>query len=63
MGLTLLLILSILFGWAFTEQKNRRVEQLQVLLDEEKRLRKSEKEAYEFAVRKFRATIEELLRG
>lgn len=61
MGLFLLITLSIFFGWCFTEQKNRKLEQLQSQLDNERLLRKQDRDDYEYAVRLLKNTIRELL--
>jgi type II secretory pathway component PulM len=61
MGLFLLLVLSCFFGWVFTEACNRRIEQLQVELAKEKRLRAAEKAEHEYIVQRLKCTIKELL--
>ena len=62
MGLFLLLILSLFFGWCFSEHKNRKLDQLQSALDHEKDIRKRESENHEIIVKRLQNTIREILR-
>lgn len=61
MGLLLLIALSILFGWCFTETSNRRVEKLQSQLKEAEDELERIVEQHAFEKKVWRKTVEELL--
>lgn len=63
MGLVLLIILSALFGYAFTETANRKTEKVQSQLDETKAELERIKEAHEFEKKIWQNTVRELLNG
>lgn len=62
MGLFLLISLSVLFGWAFTEYKNRQVEQLKKELAEEKMARAADNEMFQLERKRLGNTVKELLK-
>lgn len=61
MGIFLLIILSCFFGWAFTENANRKSEQLQLLLTAKEREIVALKDEHEFQKRVWKRTVEEML--
>lgn len=61
-GLALLIILSVLFGWAFTEYKNRQIEQLKKELAEEKMARAADNEMFQLERKRLGNTVKELLK-
>ena len=61
MGLLLMIILAAFFGYAFTENVNRRCEKLQLQVDEKVAELERVKEQHEFEKKVWKNTVKELL--